>query len=184
MVHGKMPYEERRLVMERFRRGEIDVLVATTVVEVGVDVPNAKYMIVESANRFGIAQLHQLRGRIMRSDETAFFVMIVPRKMSYEARMRIRALANITDGFALAEEDLKIRGPGELLGTRQHGEFSFRGISLADISSDGKLLKMAEICRKDVRHILQKDPELKRPENALLRELVRRFDAEEVISVG
>jgi len=140
LVHGRMPFEERKAVMERFRRGEIHVLVATTVIEVGVDVPNAKYMVVEDANRFGIAQLHQLRGRIMRSEDTAFFIMVAPRRMSYEARMRLRAIASITDGFALAEEDLKIRGPGELLGTRQHGEFSFRGISLADISSDNILL--------------------------------------------
>ena len=184
LVHGRMPLEERREVMERFRRGELHILVATTVIEVGVDVPNAKYMVVEDANRFGIAQLHQLRGRIMRSEETAFFVMIAPRKMSYEARMRLRAIANITDGFALAEEDLKIRGPGELLGTRQHGEFSFRGINLADISSDNRLLRIAEVCRRDARHILRKDPYLLRPENALLRRSLERLEDREVVDVG
>ncbi len=186
LVHGRMSFEERRAVMERFRRGEIQVLVATTVIEVGVDVPNAKYMVVEDANRFGIAQLHQLRGRIMRSEDTAFFIMIAPRKMSYEARMRLRAIASITDGFALAEEDLKIRGPGELLGTRQHGELSFRGISLADISADNRLLRMAEICRKDARRILQSDPDLKKPENALLRRSLERLlsESEDIVDVG
>ncbi len=186
LVHGRMSFEERKAVMERFRRGEIHVLVATTVIEVGVDVPNAKYMVVEDANRFGIAQLHQLRGRIMRSEDPAFFIMVAPRRMSYEARMRLRAIASITDGFALAEEDLKIRGPGELLGTRQHGEFSFRGISLADISSDNRLLRMAEVCRKDARYILSNDPYLKRPENVLLRKSVeRRFTREaDIVDVG
>ncbi|NPA79733.1 MAG: ATP-dependent DNA helicase RecG [Thermotogae bacterium] len=185
LVHGRMPYEERKEEMERFRAGEIDILVATTVIEVGVDVPNAKYMVVEDANRFGIAQLHQLRGRIMRSEDTAFFIMIAPRKMSYEASMRLRAVANITDGFTLAEEDLKIRGPGELLGTRQHGELSFRGISLADISSDNRLLRIAEICRQDARHILQKDPHLRKPENRLLRTLIERtFASQDIVDVG
>jgi len=184
LVHGKMAYEERKKEMERFRRGEVQILVATTVIEVGVDVPNAKYMVVEDANRFGIAQLHQLRGRIMRSDEPAFFVMIAPERMSYEARMRLKAVANITDGFVLAEEDLKIRGPGELLGTRQHGEFALRGISLSEVSFDPLLLQMAEVCRKDARRILQRDPDLSKPENSLLREALEKMELDEVVDVG
>ncbi len=169
-IHGKMPLNERNEIMERFREGEIHILVSTTVVEVGVDVPNAKFMVVEDANRFGIAQLHQLRGRILRNSEPAFFIMIVPDRMSYESRMRIRAVESINDGFILAEEDLKIRGMGEIMGTKQHGEWSLKGINLNEISSDERFLKIVEVAKKDAEYILTHDPDLKSEKNSLLRD--------------
>ncbi len=182
LIHGKMKLDERNEVMERFRSGEIHILVSTTIVEVGVDVPNAKFMVVEDAHRFGIAQLHQLRGRILRNEEPAFFIMVVPEKMGYDAYLRIKAVESITDGFILAEEDMKIRGPGEIIGTKQHGEWSLKGINLVEISSDERFLKIVEVAKKDAEYILTRDPDLLLERNKLLRETLQNF--KDAITVG
>ncbi|MEO0201808.1 MAG: ATP-dependent DNA helicase RecG, partial [candidate division WOR-3 bacterium] len=182
LIHGKMKLDERNGVMERFRSGEIHILVSTTIVEVGVDVPKAKFMVVEDAHRFGIAQLHQLRGRILRNEEPAFFIMVVPEKLGYEAYLRIKAIESITDGFVLAEEDMKIRGPGEIIGTKQHGEWSLKGINLTEISSDERFLKIVEIAKKDAEYILTKDPDLLSEKNKILRETLQNF--KDAITVG
>ncbi|MHB1847002.1 MAG: helicase-related protein, partial [Deltaproteobacteria bacterium] len=121
LVHGRLPASERETVMGAFRDGKLDVLVATTVVEVGVDVPNATLMIVSGADRFGLSQLHQLRGRVGRGSIASRCLLLVEGRQSQAARERLRALCEIQDGFRLAEIDLRIRGPGEVLGTRQSG---------------------------------------------------------------
>jgi len=166
LVHGRMPARERREVMEAFRRGEIHVLVATTVIEVGVDVPGATVMVIEDAHRFGLAQLHQLRGRILRSDRDAHCVVITPPKVGEEARKRLKVFVEESDGFRIAEADLALRGPGELHGTRQHGLPRF---VFADLSGDPATLQVIQEAREDARTLVEKDPDLSLPEHARLR---------------
>ena len=126
--------------MERFRRGEIQILVSTTVIEVGVDVPNATVMVIEHAERFGLAQLHQLRGRIGRGSARSHCILVAPREPGEDARQRIETLVATSDGFAIAEKDLQLRGPGEFFGTRQHGELAFH---VAHPLRDRELLELA-----------------------------------------
>ncbi|TDB39904.1 MAG: ATP-dependent DNA helicase RecG [Actinobacteria bacterium] len=161
LLTGKMRPAEKSAVMEAFRDGDVDVLVSTTVIEVGVDVPNATVMIVEDAERFGLAQLHQLRGRIGRGEHPGeFLVFADPR--TEEGRQRMKAIASTSDGFALAEEDLRLRGEGELLGQRQSGLPRLRLASLVD---DAELLEMA---REDARTIVESDPHMELAEHALI----------------
>jgi ATP-dependent DNA helicase RecG len=151
LLHGRMKNEEKDAVMEQFRRGETNILVATTVIEVGVDVPNATVMVIEHADRFGLAQLHQLRGRIGRGTEKSHCVLVAPKAIKGEARERIEAMVATTNGFEIAERDLKQRGPGEFFGTRQHGDAAF---SFAQPLRDHELLQMA---RREA-FALAKDP--------------------------
>jgi ATP-dependent DNA helicase RecG len=141
LVHGRMKQEEKDAVMEEFRRGGIHILVATTVIEVGVDVPNASVMIVEHAERFGLSQLHQLRGRVGRGDEQAFCILLAGNKRTAEARERLAIMEETSDGFKVAEKDLEIRGPGEVMGTRQSGVPTFR---VGNIVRDYALLEVAK----------------------------------------
>src|SRR5205814_7597163 len=120
LLHGKLSTDEKESAMERFQRGETKILVSTTVIEVGVDVPNATVMLIEQAERFGLAQLHQLRGRVGRGAEQSYCILVTER-LNDTARERIRTLVDTNDGFQIAEMDLKLRGPGEFLGTRQSG---------------------------------------------------------------
>jgi ATP-dependent DNA helicase RecG len=140
LLHGRLRSEEKEDVMERFRRGEIQVLVSTTVIEVGVDVPNATVMVVEHADRFGLAQLHQLRGRIGRGSAKSHCILIAPKKVTEDAQVRLDTMVQTSDGFAIAEIDLKLRGPGEFFGTRQHGELGFH---IANSLRDRELLELA-----------------------------------------
>jgi ATP-dependent DNA helicase RecG len=140
LLHGRLPSEEKEAVMERFRLGEIHVLVSTTVIEVGVDVANATVMVIEHADRFGLAQLHQLRGRIGRGAAKSYCLLVAPRKMSDEARVRLETMIATSNGFEIAEKDLKLRGPGEFFGTRQHGDLSFH---VAHPLRDHELLELA-----------------------------------------
>src|SRR5690242_14846996 len=119
LLHGRLSADDKEVTMRRFQRGEIDVLVATTVIEVGVDVPNATLMVVEHAERFGLAQLHQLRGRIGRGAAKSFCVLMTGNKISPEGEQRLDTMVRTTDGFEIAETDLQLRGPGEFFGTRQ-----------------------------------------------------------------
>ncbi len=140
LLHGRLKNEEKDAVMEQFRSGELHVLVATTVVEVGVDVPNATVMVIEHAGRFGLAQLHQLRGRIGRGKEKSYCILVAPKTIAGEARERLEAMVATSNGFEIAERDLKQRGPGEFFGTRQHGDAAF---SFAQPLRDHELLELA-----------------------------------------
>ena len=160
-VHGRLKRDARQAVMERFRTGSIDALIATTVIEVGVDVPNATLMVIEHAERFGLAQLHQLRGRVGRGGKDSLCVLIAE-PTTPDAEARIAAIAATTDGFDLAEKDLEIRGPGDLAGVRQSGAPALR---VADLVRDVKLLALA---RRDAKKWLSASPMLDRPEDALL----------------
>jgi ATP-dependent DNA helicase RecG len=141
LLHGRLRGEEKEGVMRAFARGELDILVSTTVIEVGVDVPNATVMVIEHAERFGLAQLHQLRGRIGRGRHASTCILMTPAEVGEGARERLETLTQTQDGFKIAELDLKLRGPGEFLGTRQHGYLSFR---IANLLRDHELLARAK----------------------------------------
>jgi ATP-dependent DNA helicase RecG len=169
VVHGQLGRDEREAAMDRFRRAELDVLVATVVIEVGVDVPNASVMVVEHADRFGLAQLHQHRGRVGRGTRRSLCVFIGD-PVTDDARRRLEAIGGTDDGFEIAELDLAIRGPGELFGSRQSGLPPFR---VADLSTDLDLLRLA---RRDAKDWIERDPDLALPEHRLLRrKLLRAF---------
>src|SRR5712672_2139869 len=140
LLHGRMKSEEKEDAMERFRRRELDLLVTTTVIEVGVDVPNATVMVIEHAERFGLSQLHQLRGRIGRGGDKGTCILIAPKTPGEDARARLETMVRTTNGFEIAETDLKLRGPGEFFGTRQHGELGFH---IANPLRDKELLELA-----------------------------------------
>ena len=162
LLHGKMPAAEKDHVMERFRAREFDVLVSTTVIVVGVDVPNATVMVIENAERFGLAQLHQLRGRVGRGSAQSYCVLIAG-EHSQKTRKRLKIIEGSTDGFVIAEADLKLRGPGELRGTRQSGIPDLR---LADLANDADIIEQA---RELAKHILAHDPKLEHPRLQYLR---------------
>jgi ATP-dependent DNA helicase RecG len=167
LLHGRMPLAEKQAAMEKFRSGESQVLVATPVIEVGVDVPNATVMMIESADRFGLAQLHQLRGRVGRGGHagTCFLLSDRPAEDSIE---RLRIVESTSDGFELAEHDLRVRGPGEYTGTRQSGWANMKVATPAD-------LDLIEVCREDAGKLLAADPSLSRPEHAVLRAELEKF---------
>ncbi|MGB7950336.1 MAG: helicase-related protein, partial [Candidatus Binatia bacterium] len=166
LVHGKMSSVERDHVMRSFRDGAIGVLVATTVIEVGIDIPNATVMVVEHAERFGLSQLHQLRGRVGRGSAPASCLLINRAPRNPLAEQRLRVMEREHDGFKIAEADLSMRGPGEFLGTRQSGWGDFR---LANLVRDARILMTA---RKEAQAWLEKDPELKGAESAAMREVL------------
>jgi ATP-dependent DNA helicase RecG len=168
LLHGQMRSEEKEAVMAAFRRGELAVLVATTVIEVGVDVPNATVMIIEHAERFGLSQLHQLRGRVGRGAARSQCLLVARlRQAGAEARERLEALVASQDGFELARVDLKLRGPGELMGTRQSGQAL---LEIADLYRDEAILEEA---REEAFGLVAADPELARPEHAATGEALR-----------
>jgi ATP-dependent DNA helicase RecG len=163
IVHGKMRAAEKEMEMERFVKQETQIMIATTVIEVGVNVPNASMMVVENAERFGLSQLHQLRGRVGRGAEQSFCVLLTGLKLTHDGRERIRTMVETTDGFVIAEADLKLRGPGNIEGTQQSGIINFL---IADLITDGPILEAA---RDMAMGILKKDPQLLHPDNAMLR---------------
>lgn len=162
MLHGQMKPEEKDLAMQQFVKGDADIMVATTVIEVGVDVPNASVMVIESAERFGLSQLHQLRGRVGRGADQSYCLLMTSFKLSDDSRKRIAAIVGSTDGFEIAEADLRLRGPGDLEGTMQSG-IPFN-LKLANLARDGQLL---EYVRGIAEEILQDDPLLQKPKNLL-----------------
>jgi ATP-dependent DNA helicase RecG len=186
LLHGRMSTADKDAAMESLRRGETDIVVSTTVIEVGVDVPNASVMVVLNAERFGLAQLHQLRGRVGRGSRQSYCLLVTDGRYNphlrsvgddpaQEGRRRVRAMVETTDGFVIAEEDLMLRGPGEFYGTRQHGLDDLR---VARMGRDVALLEQA---RRAAFALVEKDPQLRRPEHALLRqraaEIRRRMEA-------
>ncbi len=175
LVHGRMKGEARDAVMADFREGRISILVATTVVEVGVDVPEATIMIIEDAHRFGLAQLHQLRGRVGRGDRRSACLLLYREPLTEVARERLRIMRETEDGFVIAEADLKLRGAGELLGARQSGMPRFR---MADLALHGELLATA---RDDAELVMRKDPDLATGRGQALRRLLHIFERNEAI---
>ncbi|MBQ7544061.1 MAG: ATP-dependent DNA helicase RecG [Synergistaceae bacterium] len=167
-IHGRLPVNEKAEIMNDFSAGNIDVLVATVVIEVGVDVPNATMIVIEDAGQFGLAQLHQLRGRVGRGEAASTCVLLENTDITDEGRARVEAMVSTTDGFELAEMDLRQRGAGEICGTRQHGVTDFR---VADLVRDEKILTLA---RKEAQSLLDEDPELN-SEPLLKREILRRL---------
>ena len=166
LIHGKLKAAEKESIMGQFKAGRLHVLVSTTVIEVGVDVPNATIMVVEHAERFGLSQLHQLRGRVGRGAERSYCFLVAQYAQSEESRYRLRIMEQTTNGFEIAEEDLRIRGPGEFLGTRQSGLPDFR---LAEIVRDQHLLVAAQ---KRAALILHEDPNLNLPKNGLIKNIM------------
>jgi len=166
LIHGRMSVVEKDDVMHRFRAGELDILVSTPVVEVGIDVPNATVMLVESADRFGLSQLHQFRGRVGRGPEQSY-CMLLSQNPSEVGRERLNIIEKIYDGFQLAEEDLKLRGPGEFFGTRQSGLPDLRMAKLSDVA-------LLELARSEAIRLFEEDPPLEKPEHqSLAKELAR-----------
>lgn len=167
IVHGKMKPEDKDYEMQRFVKGETQIMVATTVIEVGVNVPNASVMIIESAERFGLSQLHQLRGRVGRGAEQSFCILMTGNKLSNDTKKRLETMVRTNDGFEIAEVDLQLRGPGDLMGTQQSGLLNLK---IADLSKDQQLVAQA---REEAKRLLEKDPGIQFPENAQLREMMR-----------
>ncbi|WP_019669644.1 ATP-dependent DNA helicase RecG [Eudoraea adriatica] len=163
IVHGKMKPQDKDYEMERFVKGETQIMVATTVIEVGVNIPNASVMIIESAERFGLSQLHQLRGRVGRGAEQSYCILMTSHKLSSDAKTRLETMTRTNDGFEIAEVDLKLRGPGDLMGTQQSGILNLK---IADIVKDNDILKTA---RHYAIKILNEDPGLQKEENKKIR---------------
>jgi len=178
LLHGRMKSEEKEDIMERFRRRELDMLVTTTVIEVGVDVPNATVMVIEHAERFGLSQLHQLRGRIGRGGEKGTCILIAPKAPGEDARARLETMVQTTNGFEIAETDLKLRGPGEFFGTRQHGELGFH---IANPLRDFELLELARREALSLVEIPGAEPARRRLLSQLPQEWQRRY---QLASVG
>ncbi|SMO58713.1 ATP-dependent DNA helicase RecG [Solitalea koreensis] len=163
IVHGKMKPADKDAEMERFKRGETQIMVATTVIEVGVNVPNASVMVIENAERFGLAQLHQLRGRVGRGAEQSYCILMSGNKLSSDGKIRLDAMVRTNDGFEISEMDLKLRGPGDLEGTQQSGVLD---LHIADLAKDQAILAEARVC---VEGLLADDPELMKPSNRTVR---------------
>ena len=163
VVHGRMKPEDKDFEMQRFARGETHIMVATTVIEVGVNVPNASVMVIENAEKFGLSQLHQLRGRVGRGAEQSYCILMTGNKLTTDARTRLETMCRTNDGFEIADVDLRLRGPGDLMGTRQSGLLNFK---IADLSKDQQLLQLA---RRIADEILQADPRLESPQHTRIR---------------
>ena len=166
LIHGKLKKEERQKIMSEFKNGEIDVLVATTVIEVGIDVPNATVMLIEHAERFGLAQLHQLRGRVGRGEHASKCFLIASYALTDDGRARLNAIVKSRDGFSIAEEDLRIRGPGDFTGTRQSG------IPLLKAGNLLRDIKLLELSRREAFDLIEKDPQLEAPEHIKIKDVL------------
>ena len=164
ILHGRMKNEDKAYEMNRFKNGETQIMVSTTVIEVGVNIPNASVMVVESAERFGLSQLHQLRGRVGRGSENSYCILMSKEKLSSEARTRIKTMCSTNDGFKIAEVDMNLRGPGNILGTQQSGLLNFK---IADIIVDKEILDFA---RDDAKFLIKNDPQLRHADNKEIKE--------------
>jgi ATP-dependent DNA helicase RecG len=169
IVHGQMKPEDKDFEMARFVKGEAQIMVATTVIEVGVNVPNASVMIIESSERFGLAQMHQLRGRVGRGAEQSFCILMTGDKLSAEGKKRLQTMCETNDGFVIAEVDLEIRGPGDIMGTQQSGLIDLK---IADLARDGGILTEA---RNQALALLETDANLEQEAHQGIREEVRKI---------
>jgi ATP-dependent DNA helicase RecG len=174
IVHGRMRSADKDFEMQRFLNRETQIMVATTVIEVGVNVPNASVMVIENAERFGLSQLHQLRGRVGRGAEQSFCILITGHKLSSESKQRISVMCETNDGFVIAEQDLKLRGPGDIQGTQQSGVVNLR---LADLVHDGKIL---EVARSTAQNLIESDPSLSKPEHYSLLKFLQEEVKEKI----
>ena len=174
-VHGRLKTEEKDLAMHYFQAGKAQIMVATTVIEVGVDIPNASVMVIESAERFGLSQLHQLRGRVGRGADQSYCILMTSHRQTTEARKRIETMVNTTDGFVIAEIDLKLRGPGDIEGTQQSG-IPF-DLKIASLSEDGQVLQFA---RDIAQEILVSDSDLSAPDNEILVKQLKKLSRSQV----
>lgn len=172
IVHGKMKAQDKDAEMQRFVEGKTQIMVATTVIEVGVNVPNASVMVIESAERFGLSQLHQLRGRVGRGAEQSYCILMTGNKLSSDSKTRMETMVRTNDGFEVSEADLKLRGPGDLMGTQQSGILN---LSIADLAKDGEILKIA---RQTAATLLKDDPNFSQPKNARVKINYQRFAKE------
>jgi ATP-dependent DNA helicase RecG len=163
IVHGKMKATDKEYEMQRFVKGQTQIMVATTVIEVGVNVPNASIMVIESSERFGLSQLHQLRGRVGRGADQSYCVLLSSFKLSTEAKTRLKTMVETSDGFKIAEVDLKLRGPGNMMGTQQSGVLNLK---IADVVKDTPILYRA---RNSAIEILQEDPNLSKIKNNIIQ---------------
>ena len=170
IVHGKLSNAQKDLEMQRFIKGETQIMVATTVIEVGVNIPNASVMIIESSERFGLSQLHQLRGRVGRGAEQSFCILMTGYKLGADSRLRMETMVRTNDGFEISEVDLKLRGPGDIEGTQQSGVMDLK---LANLAQDGQILQMA---RQTAQTLLDEDANLELPKN---RVYVQQLEAQQ-----
>ena len=175
ILHGRMKDQEKDLEMQRFKEGKTQIMVSTTVIEVGVNIPNASVMIIESAERFGLSQLHQLRGRVGRGTEKSYCILMTKEKISNDAKKRIDVMTQTNDGFKIAEVDMDLRGPGNLLGTQQSGLLNFK---IADIIKDKDILKLS---RNDAKQIIENDPLLKNEENKGIKKEFNRINKSSIL---
>jgi ATP-dependent DNA helicase RecG len=174
ILHGKMKSEDKDFEMTRFKKGETQIMVATTVIEVGVDVPNASVMVIENAERFGLSQLHQLRGRVGRGAEQSYCILMTGFKLSAESKVRIETMVETNDGFKIAETDLKLRGPGDLSGTKQSGLLDMK---IADLAQDGEILVHA---RNTAADIMRRDPQLTLPDHQGIRQFMEKSNMDHI----
>ncbi|MGB2705683.1 MAG: helicase-related protein [Candidatus Omnitrophota bacterium] len=179
LLHGRMSTPEKTDVMKKFKNKKIDILVSTTVIEVGIDIPNASCMVIENAERFGLSQLHQLRGRIGRGDYLSYCILL-GRPKTENAKKRFDTMAETQDGFRVAEEDLELRGPGEFFGTRQHGLPELR---FGNILRDFEIMEQA---RAEAFRLVREDPYLRAPRNSFIKDILKkRFVGKlDLINVG
>jgi ATP-dependent DNA helicase RecG len=175
MVHGKMKPAEKEAEMQRFSQGKTNIMVATTVIEVGVNVPNASVMVIESAERFGLSQLHQLRGRVGRGAEQSYCVLMTGHKLSADSKVRMETMCRTNDGFEIAEVDLKLRGPGDIMGTQQSGVLN---LQIADLVRDKDILQLA---RHEAILILKSDPNMQKTENENMRQAYQKLTSKKNI---
>ena len=174
IVHGKMKAEDKKYEMERFISGLTQIMISTTVIEVGVNVPNASVMVIENAEKFGLSQLHQLRGRVGRGGEQSYCILMTKDKLSDNGKIRIETLCKTTDGFEIANVDMQLRGPGEVMGTRQSGSINYK---IANIIEDGKLIEWS---RQLAEEIVISDPELKKQENQKLKLKFSKYSRQKI----
>ena len=177
MVHGRQKSDVKETNMQRFVKGDTQIMVSTTVIEVGVNVPNASVMVIESTEKFGLSQLHQLRGRVGRGSDKSFCILLTGIKPTNEARQRINIMCSTNDGFKIAEKDLELRGPGDIEGTRQSGVLNFK---LASLVQDRHLLQVA---REAAERIMDIDPELNSAENLQLKSFLKSQKGKTALSM-
>ena len=176
ILHGKMPQAEKDLGMKLFVENKTQIMVSTTVIEVGVDVPNASVMVIENAERFGLSSLHQLRGRVGRGADQSYCILMSHHNLSNDAKQRLDAMVKTNDGFKIAEMDLQLRGPGDIQGTQQSGALNFK---LADLVKDERIIRAARVAAGSV---IADDPDLRQPQHQLLNQYLRKLFGETVWS--